>query len=378
MINLKNLTENINKIADNLAKRNFCLDKDYFIKLNDEIKKINTEIEKLNQERKINRDKNRGLEIKARLEVLHEALNVINAEWENETAKIPNLLHKDVPLGKGEENNPIVKIVEPTNYNNHWTNIQLKRDEIDTETGTMLAGARFALLKGEVAKTQRKLINAAMDYYEDKGYQEMYVPHIVLPEIMYGTGQYPKFKDDLFAVDKNYLIPTGEVPLTNIYNNQILKAEALNNVIKLMTKTPCFRKEVGAAGRDTKGIMRQHQFEKVEIVKICHPDKAENEFYLMLQDIEDFVVQLGIKYRIVELCSGDIGFAGHKAFDIELFFREENRFREIASITWCGDFQARRMNTRFKENNKTHLVHTMNGTGLAVGRILEALVQNRG
>lgn len=377
MINLKNLTENINEIVDNLAKRNFCLDKDYFIKLNDEIKKINIEIERLNQERKINRDKVRGLEIKARLEVLHEELSVINAKWENETAKIPNLLHKDVPLGKGEENNHIVKIVEPTNYNNHWTNIQLKREEIDTETGTMLAGARFAILKGEVAKTQRKLINAAMDHYDELGYEEMYVPHIVLPEIMYGTGQYPKFKDDLFLVDKNYLIPTGEVPLTNIYNNQILKIDDLKNPIKLMTKTPCFRKEVGAAGRDTKGIMRQHQFEKVEVVKICHPDKAENEFYLMLQDIEDFVVQLGIKYRIVELCSGDIGFAGHKAFDIELFFMEENRFREIASITWCGDFQARRMNTRFKEDGKTKLVHTMNGTGLAVGRIIEALVQNK-
>ena len=275
------------------------------------------------------------------------------------------------------EKTDIVKIVEPTNYNNHWTNIQLKREEIDTETGTMLAGARFAILKGEVAKTQRKLINAAMDHYDELGYEEMYVPHIVLPEIMYGTGQYPKFKDDLFLVDKNYLIPTGEVPLTNIYNNQILKIDDLKNPIKLMTKTPCFRKEVGAAGRDTKGIMRQHQFEKVEVVKICHPDKAENEFYLMLQDIEDFVVQLGIKYRIVELCSGDIGFAGHKAFDIELFFREENRFREIASITWCGDFQARRMNTRFKEDGKTKLVHTMNGTGLAVGRIIEALVQNK-
>lgn len=376
MINLKNLEKDIVNIAENLAKRNFILDKEYFLTLQNEIKNFNLEVELLNKERNTNRDKNRGIEIKARLEVLKEVIRMKNIEWNNETAKIPNLLHDEVPLGKGEEHNTVRKICEPYVENNYWTNIQLERKEIDTEVGTMLAGARFAVLKGNVAKTQRKLINAAMDHYEQKGYEEMYVPHIVLPEIMYGTGQYPKFKDDLFTVDNNYLIPTGEVPLTNIYNDKILKVEEINTAIKLMTRTPCFRKEVGAAGRDTKGIMRQHQFEKVEVVKICHPDIAENEFYLMLQDIEDFVLTLGIKYRIVELCTGDIGFAGHKAFDIELFFKEENRFREIASITWCGDFQARRMNTRFKEDGKTKLVHTMNGTGLAVGRILEALVQN--
>ena len=194
--------------------------------------------------------------------------------------------------------------------------------------------------------------------------------------MMYGTGQYPKFKDDLFMVDNNYLIPTGEVPLTNMYNGQILKLSDIEEPIKLMTKTPCFRKEVGAAGRDTKGIMRQHQFEKVEVVKLCHPDSAENEFYLMLDDIENFIKTIGIKYRLIELCSGDIGFSGQKAFDIEIFFKEENKYREVASITWCGDFQARRMNTRFKEDGKMKLIHTMNGTGLAVGRILEALVQN--
>lgn len=375
MINMKNLEINIEKITVNLAKRNFLVNKDFLLTLYKEIKEINIKIELLNQERNKNKNPQRGVKIKEELTNLNLLLNEKNNVWNEEVTKIPNLLHDTVPNGNGEEDNPVIKVCEglPTIK---W-NINLNRQDIDTETGAMLAGARFTVLKGDFAKTQRKLINEAMDFYELKGYAEMYLPYIVLPNIMYGTGQYPKFKDDLFQVDKNYLIPTGEVPLTNIYNNKILKQEDLENPIKLMTKTPCFRKEVGAAGKDTKGIMRQHQFEKIELVKIFHPEIAQQEFLQLLQDIEDFIKTLGIKYRIIELCSGDIGFAGHKAFDIELFFKDENRFREIASITWCHDFQARRMNTRFKEDGKTRLVHTMNGTGLAVGRILEALVQKK-
>ena len=249
---------------------------------------------------------------------------------------------------------------------------------LDTETGVELAHARFTVMKGEVAKLHRKLTNLALDFYGNLGYEEHYVPNLVNQETIYGTGQYPKFKEELFTTTGErplFLIPTGEVPLTNTVKDKMLTETTVTQ--NLMTHTPCFRKEAGAYGRDTKGIIRQHQFEKVELVKICLAEEGINAFNQMVEDVKNFVAQFGIPFRIIELCAGDIGFAGHKAYDFEIWFANQQKFREIATITWCTDFQARRMNTRVKrKDGKKELVHTLNGTGLAVGRVLAAILEN--
>lgn len=375
MLNLKNLEHTGKEIKENLEKRGFILDLDFLNETQIKIKKLREKIAHNNHLKKNNRDVEIGKQIKADGELYQNELNDLERAFNTYAVTIPNVVENEVPIGKGEEHNTVCKVAQAYATNEIYNSFKAIRQEIDTETGALLAGARFTVLRGQAAKLHRHLINEALDFYGAKNYEEVYVPNLVLPEVMFGTGQYPKFKEDLFLADKHYLIPTGEVPMTNMYRDKIVDLKTIKDGIKLMTHTPCFRKEAGAYGKDTKGLMRQHQFEKVELVKIVHPEQAKNEFFLMLQDVEDFVLKLGINYRIVELCTGDMGFAGHKAFDIELFFAEENRFREIASITWCGDFQARRMNTKFKEDGKTHLVHTINGTGLAVGRILEAIVQ---
>jgi seryl-tRNA synthetase len=218
----------------------------------------------------------------------------------------------------------------------------------------------------------------ALDFYGKMGYDEYYLPNLVNKETIYGTGQYPKFKNELFTTFGNqelFLIPTGEVPLTNIFKNKLINE--LNVEKRLMTHTPCFRKEAGAYGKDTKGIIRQHQFEKVELVRTCLPENGLDTLNEMMENINDFVKFLNIPYRIIELCAGDIGFAGHKGYDFELWFPAEGKFREIASVTWCHEFQARRMKTKVKrKNGNKDFIHTLNGTGLAAGRVLAAILEN--
>lgn len=374
MINFKHLAHDKENIAANLLKRGYTLEINDILEKQKHLNQIKMDIEVINA--KVNRQEH-APEDKEKLKQLKIELGVAEKEYENVVFLVPNIVHATVPLGKGAEDNPVVKVADIEHAD---TGDYIKKGKLlglDIEAGVDLAGARFTVLRGEVAKLHRKLINTALDFYTDKGYEEIYVPNLVKKDIVFGTAQYPKFKEEIFTTEMNeelFLLPTGEVPLTNLVRNKVLKEHEIET--KTMTHTPCFRKEVGAAGKDTKGIVRQHQFEKVELVRTCLPENGLDNLNQMMQDVEDFVKTLNLKYRIIELCAGDLGFAGHKAYDFELWFANDKRWREIASITWCHDFQARRMNARFKRNGKPELIHTLNGTGLAAGRVMAALLEN--
>lgn len=376
MIDIKQLLNDYRNTKKNLAKRGVVLNKhDVRNVLN--LKALNTEMENINA--RLNR--NIGLaDDKQRQKDLKLEITALTLGTEAFIHMIPNLLHATVPTGFGAEDNVLVRLgdyIAPERDYMGYNDIA-EGNGLNVKLGVELAGARFNVMNGKVAKLHRKLINLALDHYEADGYEYHYLPNLVTKETMFGTGQYPKFKDDLFeTIDGLYLIPTGEVPLTNLFANKVLTETTAEN--KLVTHTPCFRKEVGAYGRDTKGIIRQHQFEKVELVRTCLPEHGLDNFHCMVQDIEAFVNRLNLQYRIVELCTKDIGFAGHKAYDFEIWFPHEKLWREIATVTWCHDFQARRMNAKVKRlNGKKELLHTLNGTGLAVGRVLAGLIEQHG
>ena len=374
MINFKTLGNNKDMVTVNLTKRGYILDADNIIEQQKNINQTKKDIENINA--KINKQLHQP-EDKDLLKELKKKL----IEQENELALItdlvPNIIHETVPPGKGAEDNPIIKIADLEHLDTGDYCTKAKPLGLDIEAGVDLAGARFTVMRGEVAKLHRKLINTALDFYGTQGYEEFYVPNLVKKDIVFGTAQYPKFKEEIFTTHMNdelFLVPTGEVPLTNIVRNKVLKENEVET--RMMTHTPCFRKEVGAAGKDTKGIIRQHQFEKVELVRTCLPENGLINLHEMMNDVEAFIKTLNLKYRIIELCAGDLGFAGHKAYDFEIWFAHDKRWREIATITWCHDFQARRMNTRFKRDGKTEFVHTLNGTGLAAGRVMAAILEN--
>lgn len=374
MINTKQLNDN--NIINNLAKRGYHLP-DNFLEILEKKKELTHCIETIHH--KINLNKH-TVEDKQLLKLTKEKLEIVNQQYLDIVHMIPNILHDTVPEGKGENDNVVIaQYYDDKKKNNLTHHAEIGKNlGLELETGVNLAQARFNVMRGLVAKAHRKLTNMALDFYELLGYELCYVPYLVNQDTMFGTGQYPKFKDELFVTTMNkdlFLIPTGEVPLTNIVKNKILKENEAE--IKLMTHTPCFRKEVGAYGKDTKGIIRQHQFEKIELVRTCLPENGLKNLEEMLEHVTNFVKQFNIPFRIIELCAGDIGFAGHKAFDIEIWFANENKYREIATITWCYDFQARRMNAKYKnKNNEKNYIHTLNGTGLAVGRVLAAMLEN--
>ena len=252
-------------------------------------------------------------------------------------------------------------------------------DIIDFKRGVKLAGSRFAVFKGQGARLMRALTSFMLDIHtQDNGYEEMYPPFMVNRETMIGTGQLPKFEEDLFKLrdDPYYLIPTAEVPVTNFHRDEILKQDSLP--IKYAAFTPCFRREAGSYGKDTQGLIRQHQFDKVELVKFVEPEKSFEELDKLLADAEGILLKLGLAYRVVALCVGDLGFSAAKTFDIEVWIPSQNAYREISSCSTFSDYQARRAKIRYKkkEDGKTALVHTINGSGLAVGRLLVALLEN--
>lgn len=374
MINTKDLKNEMT--IKNLEKRGYHLNKNLFEFIN-ERKEINNNIEEIN--RKINQNIH-NQEDKNNLKLLKDNLIILENKINDILFMVPNILHDTVPDGKGEEHNVVLKTFFDELRIEHDINHTLigKNLGLDIETGVDLAHTRFNLMRGDIAKLHRKLINMALNFYEKCGYEEFYVPLLVNEDTIFGTGQYPKFKEELFTTEGNqklYLIPTGEVPLTNIVKNKILKENEVEQ--KIMTQTPCFRKEVGAYGKDTKGIIRQHQFEKIELVRTCLPENGMKNFEEMILNVTEFVKQFNIPFRIIELCAGDIGFAGHKAYDFEIWFPNEKKYREIATITWCHDFQARRMNAKYKnKHNEKNYIHTLNGTGLAVGRVLAAILEN--
>ncbi|MEY3002656.1 MAG: seryl-tRNA synthetase [Pseudomonadota bacterium] len=293
---------------------------------------------------------------------------------------IPNFPDESVPQGADEEENvELRKVLEPKVFSfqpkEHWELAEIN-GWIDFERGVKLAKSRFSVLRPEAAKLERALINFFLDTNGIKGFQEFCVPFMNNAAMLQGTGQLPKFGDDLFKVEDEdlYLIPTAEVPLTNMYHDEILSEKELP---LLMTGyTPCFRKEAGSAGRDTRGMIRQHQFDKVEMVAIAHPQKSDEVFEMMVQNASDILTALGLPHRVVELCGGDLGFSAAKTIDLEVWLPGQGKYREISSISNTRDFQARRAKIRFKDGDKNSFVHTLNGSALAVGRTLIAIMEN--
>ena len=319
--------------------------------------------------------------VKDKIDRLEVELQKVQLELRNLMLRIPNLPHKSVPEGDDEEDNVEVRRWgEPRAFafrpKPHW-DIGQKLGILDFEKGADLAGSRFTVMKGWGAKLERALINFMLDLHTSKGYEEIIPPHLVRPDILEGTGQLPKFEDDLYRCERDdlYLIPTAEVPLTNLFREEMLREEDLP--IYLTAYTPCYRREAGSHGKDIRGIIRQHQFNKVELVKIVHPDTSYEELENLTSDAEEVLKLLGLPYRVVELCTGDLGFSAAKTYDIEVWFPSQGKYREISSCSNCEDFQARRMNTRFKDSTgRSRFVHTLNGSGLAVGRTLAAILEN--
>ena len=333
------------------------------------------------------REKKDVTELKAQVDAKKEEIAELQAvareaqeALERVALAMPNFPDDSVPEGADEEDNvEIKKVLEPRKFDfepkEHWELAEIN-GWIEFERGVKLAKSRFSVLRGEAARLERALINFFLDVNRQKGFEEVCVPFINNSVMLQGTGQLPKFEDDLFKIDGEdlYLIPTAEVPLTNLYNDEILTAKELP--ILLTGYTPCFRKEAGSAGRDTRGMIRQHQFDKVEMVAITTPQQSEEIFKMMVENASDILTQLGLPHRVVELCGGDLGFSAATTFDLEVWLPGQNKYREISSVSNTRDFQARRAKIRYKDGKKNVLVNTLNGSALAVGRTLVAIMEN--
>jgi len=397
MINPKLLREGKEVIYESLKKRGLTLDIDKIFELDEKRRSLIQEVEKKKNERNKLSDeiaalKRKGVEAFERIEYLRSLgkeieeaereLKVVESEWEYILLCIPNIPHESVPLGRDENDNKVVKVWGEKPVFNfsplpHWE-LGEKLDILDFKRAAKLAGSRFTLYKSYGALLERALINFMLDLHtKEHGYVEVLPPFMVNRQTMTGTGQLPKFEEDLFKIEglDYFLIPTAEVPVTNIYSDEILKEEDLP--IKFCSYTPCFRKEAGAHGKDTRGLTRQHQFNKVELVKFAKPEESYEELESLLLDAEDVLKRLNIHYRVSLLCTGDLGFASSKTYDIEVWLPGQNIYREISSCSNFEDFQARRAKIRYrKKNGRVELVHTLNGSGLAVGRTVMAVMEN--
>ena len=310
--------------------------------------------------------------------IANDKLRVLEEELNFEALKIPNLADKTVPFGNSEDDNiEIKKVLDIPKFDfkpkNHW---DLTDNFIDFERGVKIAKSRFSTLVGNGARLQRALINYFLDFNRERGYNEIVVPYIVNRNTMKNTGQLPKFEDDLFKIEgeEMFLIPTAEVPVTNFFSDEILNADELP--IKLTSYSSCFRKEAGSAGKDTRGIIRQHQFDKVEIVVFSKPEDSWKMLEEMSQMVSELLTSLKLPHRLINLCGGDLGFSSAKTIDLEVWLPGQNRYREVSSVSNMTDFQARRAKIRYKDGKKNRLVHTLNGSSLAVGRTLVAIMEN--
>ena len=389
MIDIKDLRDNIDEAEQSLARRGYSLDKDKFIDLDSQRKSLQVEVESLQSDRKnLSNDfgklKSSGentADLKKKIDSINdnlksknESLNLILESINTILLDIPNIPDKSTPDGNNESDNVVLRTVGQITSTNQIDHIDLTT-KIDTDLAAKLAGSRFAVLKGSLAKLQRALITLMLDTAEKNGYKEYYLPYMANRESLIGTGNLPKFEEDLFKTSESlYLIPTAEVPLTNIYRDVLLNEDELP--LKLTAHTPCFRSEAGSYGRDTKGLIRQHQFEKIELFKISHPSKSMSELEGLLENAEEILQLLELPYQVVQLCAGDIGFSSCKTYDIEVWMPSQNKYREISSCSNFGDFQARRTNIKFRSNSGKNFVHTVNGSALAVGRTLIALIEN--
>ncbi|MGA0797281.1 MAG: serine--tRNA ligase, partial [Quisquiliibacterium sp.] len=394
MLDLQLLRKDLDAVAARLANRGFQLDANAFKALENERKTLQIRTEELQARRnalskQIGALKSRGEDSSAvmtevagigdELKQVSEQNDAIQARLNDWLATVPNLAHDTVPVGSSSDDNlEVRRWGEPTQF--AWTPL----DHVDVggplgldfETGAKLSGARFSVMKGQVARLHRALAQLMLDIQTgEHGYTECYTPYVVNADSLRGTGQLPKFADDLFATRKGgqdgdsdtmYLIPTSEVPLTNFVRGEILSAEALP--MKLTAHTPCFRSEAGSYGRDTRGMIRQHQFDKVEMVQIVQPGDSYAALEQMVGHAEVILQRLGLSYRVMLLCTGDMGFGAAKTYDLEVWLPAQNAYREISSCSNCESFQARRMQARYRNaQGKTELVHTLNGSGLAVG-----------
>ena len=389
MIDIKFFRDNLDHIEKSLSRRGYSLQKDKFIALDLERKSLQVEVESLQSDRKTlsndfgklkssgeNTDnlKKKIDSINDNLKIKNESLNLILESINSILLDIPNIPHESTPDGKNENDNVVIRTVGKITSKNTVDHIDITK-KIDTDLAAKLAGARFAVLKGSLAKLQRALISLMLDTAQKNGYEEYYLPYMANRESLIGTGNLPKFEEDLFKTSDNlYLIPTAEVPLTNIYRDVLINEEQLP--IKLTAHTPCFRSEAGSYGRDTKGLIRQHQFEKIELFKISNPETSMAELEGLLANAEEILQLLELPYQVIQLCAGDIGFSSCKTFDIEVWMPSQNKYREISSCSNFSDFQARRCNIKIKSKEGNYFAHTINGSGLAVGRTLIAILEN--
>ena len=316
--------------------------------------------------------------LKNKKQELEEQVRVLEDELTSIILGVPNMPDESVPSGADENENIILEVVgaKPTfsfEPKEHW---DLNNGWIDFERGVKIAKSRFAALRGDGARLERALINYMLDFNRERGFQEWYVPFMANSNTLQGTGQIPKFADDLFKIEGEdlYLIPTAEVSLTNLFNDEILEIEELPML--LTSYTPCFRKEAGSAGRDTRGLIRQHQFDKVEMVAITSQEQSNEVFEKMVACASDLLTSLGLPHQKMQLCTGDLGFSAATTIDLEVWLPGQNKYREISSISNTRDFQSRRAKIRYKDGKKNILAHTLNGSSLAVGRTLVAIMEN--
>jgi len=390
MINIKNLREDINQVSASLLTRGYELDVDSFVSLDEQRKVLQVEVEDLQSQRKIlsnnfgkmksNNEDTTSLKVEIDkindvLDKKDENLQLLLNEINTFLLNIPNIPHANVPLGKNESENVVIKTSGEITSTNLLDHLDISKN-IDTDLAAKLAGSRFSVLKGDIAKLQRALISFMLDIAIKNGYKEHYVPFMANTDSLTGTGQLPKFEEDLFkASDNLYLIPTAEVPLTNIYRNELVNEK--DTPVKLTSHTPCFRSEAGSYGKDTKGLIRQHQFEKIELVQVTKAESSLDDLDGLLANAEEILELLELPYQVIELCTGDLGFSSCKTYDIEVWMPSQSKYREISSCSNFSDFQARRANIKIKYNDRKELAHTINGSALAVGRTLIALIENR-
>ncbi|HVY67190.1 MAG TPA: serine--tRNA ligase [Gammaproteobacteria bacterium] len=399
MLDPKCLRQDLDAVAANLARRGFTLDRERYLALETERKDLQVKVEGLRQTRNerskaIGRAKAAGGDVEALKREVGELgdaltngetrLTALAAELDLFLAGLPNLLHPSVPEGADANANVEVRrwgapprfAFAPLDHVALGERLGL----MDFDAASKLSGARFVVLKGALARLQRALTQLMLDVHTgEHGYSETYVPYLVNDKALFGTGQLPKFAADLFALEgenKLRLIPTAEVSLTNLVADSIVEADRLP--LRLTAHTPCFRSEAGSYGQDTRGMIRQHQFEKVELVHIAKPDESYRELEILVGNAETILKKLGLAYRVMALCGGDTGFGSAKTYDIEVWLPGQNKYREISSCSNCESFQARRMQARWRnpETGKPELVHTLNGSGLAVGRTLIAVLEN--
>jgi seryl-tRNA synthetase len=399
MIDPKLLRQSAKEVAENLARRGHVFDADAYLALDEQRKTLQVDTEALRNERNVSaksigKAKASGEDVEPLLAAVKDLgdcldkseakLHDIQAAVQSIELGLPNLLQDDVPTGKDDADNVEVRRwgdvpefdFEPQDHVDLGTSLGM----LDFDAASRVSGSRFTVMRGPLARMQRALIQFMLDVHtSDNGYEETYVPYLVQSDALLGTGQLPKFEADLFKIEGEspyYLIPTAEVPLTNLARESILEAAELPR--RLCAHTPCFRSEAGSYGKDTRGMIRQHQFEKVELVHFVKPDESDEALEELTANAENILQRLELPYRVVTLCSGDVSFSGAKTYDLEVWLPGQQKYREISSCSNCTDFQARRMQARWRNpaTGKPELLHTLNGSGVAAGRALIAIMEN--